>query len=236
VIDMEAIRALLAGVKGAKRNSLYPTEAESVLRSYGFDITKGLFVTDNLEEVIRSAEKIGFPVALKLISPHILHKSDAGCVQLNLNSKQEITKAYHDILKNAGGVNPDAQVEGFLVQEMIDHGHEVIVGLATDQTFGKIILFGLGGIFVEILRDVAMRKIPITSSDAQDMIEEIRGFKVLQGVRGKEPANLNLLQEILLKASRLGLEIEEIEEMDLNPIFVSSHSALVADSRIIIHN
>lgn len=236
MINIKGIRELLAGVKGKKRDVLYPMEAESVLRAYGIDLAKSIFAGNNLKEVIRSAEEIGFPVALKLISPDILHKSDAGCVYLNLKNRQEITKAYNDVLRNAGMSNPHAYIEGFLVQEMIQYGHEVIVGLATDPTFGKIIMFGLGGIFVEILNDVAIRKIPITALDAQDMIEEIKGYKILQGVRGKEPANLELLKEILLKTSRLGLEIEEIGEMDLNPVFVNAHHALVADARIIIHN
>ena len=117
---------------------------------------------------------------------------------------------------------------------MAPEGHEAIIGLAEDPTFGKIIMFGLGGIFVEILKDVAIRKIPITVLDARDMIEEIKGFKILKGARGKEPVNLNLLQETLMKASRLGQEIEEIKEMDLNPVFVNSKNTLVADPRIIL--
>ena len=232
--DINGISEILAGVKEKNRNVLYPMEAESILRAYGIGIPKSIFASNSLKEVIRSAEEIGFPVALKLISPDILHKSDAGCVYLNLNNKQNITKAYNDVLKNAVMHNTQAYIEGFLVQEMIQYGYEIIVGLATDPTFGKIIMFGLGGIFVEILNDVAIRKIPITVLDAQDMIEEIKGYKVLQGARGKEPANFELLKKILLKTSRLGLEIEEIEEMDLNPIFVNAHHALVADPRIII--
>ena len=232
--NINGISEILAGVKEKKRNVLYPMEAESILQVYGIGIPKSIFASNSLKEVIRSAEEIGFPVALKLISPDILHKSDAGCVYLNLNNNQNINKAYNDVLKNAVMRNTKAYIEGFLVQEMIQYGYEIIVGLATDPTFGKIIMFGLGGIFVEILNDVAIRKIPITVLDAQDMIEEIKGYKVLQGARGKEPANFELLKKILLKTSRLGLEIEEIEEMDLNPIFVNAHHALVADPRIII--
>ena len=233
--DREGIKTLFASLKKAKREVLYPEEAEKVLRTYGINGAKSSFCRNDLEEVLRSSEKIGFPVALKLISQDILHKSDAGCVALNLGNREEVRAAYHGILKNAErATKRDALIEGFLVQEMVQKGHEVIVGLATDPTFGKIILFGLGGIFVEILKDVAIRMVPITKADAQDMIEEIKGYNVLQGARGKEPANLQLLREILLGVSRLGNEVEQIREMDLNPVFVSSSRAVVADSRILV--
>lgn len=234
--NREEVKSLIADIKKRQRTVLYPVEAETVLGFYGIDVIKGAFPGDDLDQILRSAEKIGFPVALKLISADLIHKSDAGCVHLNLNSRDEIINAYNDILIHAGRANPGANIEGFLVQEMISDGHEVIIGITTDPTFGRIILFGLGGIFVEILKDVAIRKIPISDLDAQDMIEEIRGYKILQGTRGKEPVNLMLLRDILLKMSRLGEEIEDITEMDLNPVFVNSHQALVVDPRIIILN
>jgi acyl-CoA synthetase (NDP forming) len=232
--DREGVKAVFANLEKAKREVLYPKEAEKVLRPYGINTARNLFCKNDLEEVLRSSEKIGFPVAVKLISRDILHKSDAGCVALNLGNRKEVRAAYHDILKNAESAKQGVSIEGFLVQEMVQNGHEVIVGLATDPTFGKIILFGLGGIFVEILKDVAIRMVPITKADAQDMIEEIKGYKVLEGARGKEPANLQLLREILLGVSRLGNEVEQIREMDLNPVFVSSSRAIVADSRILV--
>lgn len=233
--DREGVKTLFAKLEKAKREVLYPEEAEKVLRTYGINTAKSFFRGNDLEELLRSSEEIGFPVALKLISQDILHKSDAGCVALNLGSREQVKAAYHGILENLERANPDALIEGFLVQQMITKGHEVIVGLATDPTFGKIILFGLGGIFVEILKDVAIRMIPITKADAQDMIEEIKGYKVLQGARGKEPANLQLLRDILLGVSRLGNDVEQITELDLNPVFISSSRAIVADSRILVH-
>lgn len=143
--DRAEIRSLVAGIKKAKRKILYPGEAETVLGCFGIDLTKSVFAGKDLDAVQRSAEEIGFPVALKLISQDILHKSDIGCVQLNLNNNEEITRAYHSIFQNIGGANSKVQIEGFLVQEMIRDSHEVIVGLASDPTFGKIIMFGLGG-------------------------------------------------------------------------------------------
>jgi acyl-CoA synthetase (NDP forming) len=232
--NVEDIKSSIADIRKEARTVLYPVEAKSVLGYYGIDVVKGAFSGDDLDQILRSAEKIGFPVTLKLISADLIHKSDAGCVGLNLNNRDEILNAYNDILTNARKANSGARIEGFLVQEMISDGHEVIIGITTDPTFGKIILFGLGGIFVEILKDVAIRKIPISELDAQDMIQEIRGYKILQGARGKEPANLALLHDILLKVSRLGEEIEDITEIDLNPVIVDSHQALVVDPRIII--
>jgi acetyl-CoA synthetase (ADP-forming) len=234
VFDVETISTLLKEVKEAKRDVLYPSESESVLQSYGIDYPKSVCTGNDLAEVLQCVDKIGFPVALKLISPDILHKSDAGCVKLNLHNEKEIKKAYNDILKAAGKINKNEELKGFLIQEMIHSGHEVIIGLATDPTFGKIIMFGLGGIFVEILKDVAIRKIPITQLDAQDMIEEIRGHKILMGARGKEVANFPLLKELLLKVSLMSMEVGEIKELDFNPIFINSKKALVADARILI--
>jgi len=234
--NVEIIKSLIAGIRKEQRTFLYPVEAKSVLDFYGIDLVNASFSGDNKDHILRSAERIGFPVTLKLISVDLIHKSDAGCVCLNLNNQDEVITAYNDILTNARAVNSGANIEGFLVQEMISGGHEVIIGITTDPTFGKIILFGLGGIFVEILKDVAIRKIPISELDARDMIQEIRGYKILQGARGKEPANLALLRNILLQVSRLGEEIEDIAEMDLNPVIVDSHQALVVDPRIMILN
>lgn len=235
-ITRERLTALWAEVKKAKRKVLYPREAETLLAAYGIAMVKGAFAENDLEEVIRRSEEIGLPVALKLVSRDILHKSDEGYVALNLADREEVARAYSEILENVGKRRPGVIIEGFLIQQMLKNGHEVIVGLANDPTFGKIILFGLGGIFVEILKDVAIRKIPITIADAQDMIEEIKGYKILLGARGREPANLHVLKEFLLGASRLGSEIEEVAEMDLNPVFVNSRNALVVDSRVLIHS
>jgi acyl-CoA synthetase (NDP forming) len=234
-IDRNEIKSLFASIKKTNRNVLFPAEAETVLGCYGIKVIKSISCRNNLDEILQSAKGIGFPVALKVISLDILHKSDFGCVHLNLKNRDEIAKAYDKVLKNINQVNPRAAIEGFLIQEMVPEGHEAIIGLAEDPTFGKIIMFGLGGIFVEILKDVAIRKIPISSLDARDMIEEIKGFKILQGARGKEPVSLKLLQKILMQISCLGLEIEEIKEIDLNPVFVDSQNALVADPRIILH-
>jgi acyl-CoA synthetase (NDP forming) len=232
--EIKEISLIFEGVKKEKRKILYPAEAETVLAYYGIDSVQSAYCHNNLDALSEAADRIGFPVALKLTSPDILHKSDAGYVILNINGLDALATAHHDILQRVKCLDPHARIEGILVQKMIQDGHEVIIGLTSDPTFGKIIIFGLGGIFVEILEDVAIRKIPISTFDAEDMIAEIKGLKILQGARGKEPANLRLLQEVLLKASRMGEEMEEIREMDLNPLFVNAHRSLVADTRIIV--
>ena len=214
--------------------SLNPMDANAVLGAYGIETAKSIFVNANLEKVVAAAEEIGFPLVLKLISQKLLHKSDAGLVHLSIQDKEGVRRAYHEILKNKERADDTAEINGFLVQRMLQNGYEVIVGLAADPTFGKIVLFGMGGIFVEILKDFAIRKIPISRSDARDMIEEIKGYQILKGARGKEPANLKSLEELLLSVSRLGMEVSQIKEMDLNPVLVNSQKASVADIRIIV--
>lgn len=232
--NREVIKTFLNRLKKENREILNPKESDDILRVYGIPSVKSIFCRNDLNEILKSSEKIGFPVVLKLISKEILHKSDAGCVALNLQSPKEVEGAFQSILQNLKRTNENALIEGFLVQKMVREGYEVIVGLTTDSTFGKVILFGLGGIFVEIFQDVAIRMVPITKIDAQDMIEEVKGYRILKGIRGKEPANLQSLREILLAVSQLGNEIEEIREMDLNPVFVDSSGSIVADSRILL--
>ncbi len=151
--NREEIKTLLANAKDTNREVLNPEEVEEILRAYQIELARSIFCKNDLEEVLQSSDEIGFPVALKLISKDILHKSDAGCVMLNLRTRDEVRQAFRNILENAQRVRLEVVIEGFLVQEMIQKGYEVIVGLATDPTFGKIILFGLGGVFVEILKD-----------------------------------------------------------------------------------
>jgi acyl-CoA synthetase (NDP forming) len=234
VYDMEKLKMLINEISTSNRQVLYPRESDVVLDYYDIHQPRSITAGNDIQQVVQSAEKIGFPVALKLISPDILHKSDAGCVQLNLSDPSEVERACHKILEQAGVAKKNARIEGFLIQEMIQDGHEVIIGLAQDPTFGTIIMFGLGGIFVEILKDVSIRKIPITPQDAMDMIKEIRGYEILKGARGKVAANLDLLRDLLLNVSRMGMELKQIKELDFNPVFVDSRKTLVPDSRIIL--
>lgn len=229
----QAIR-LISQIKHKREFSLSPMDAIALLEAYGIDTVKSVLVKANLKEVLAAAEEIGFPLVLKLVSQDLLHKSDAGLVYLDIRNKKEVRSAYHEILKNKERADRAAKIRGFLVQRMVENGYEVIAGLGFDPTFGKIILFGMGGIFVEILKDLSIRKIPISRRDARDMIEEIKGYPILKGVRGKDPANLKSLEMLLLNVSQLGMEVDEIREMDLNPVVVDSEKASVVDSRIIV--
>jgi acyl-CoA synthetase (NDP forming) len=177
---------------------------------------------------------MGFPVALKINSPDIIHKSDSGGVKLSLNNVAEVKKAYDEVLKKMRKHYPRAAVHGVSVQKMLQPGTEVIIGTIKDPQFGPVIMFGLGGIFVEILKDVSFRVIPVKRKDAQEMIEEIKGFPLLQGYRGKEPASLPALVEMILKISNFIKENPQIKELDLNPIFAYRNKVVAVDARVVL--
>ena len=209
-------------------------ESKIILEQYGIPITRETVVS-SLEEAIEAACEIGFPVALKIDSPDIPHKTEANAIKLNLNSREEVEKAYKEIMKNVRNYNSEAKINGMLVQEMVKGGREVIVGVNNDPQFGPVVMFGLGGIFVEIIKDVSMRIAPVSKREAMQMIQETKGFKVLQGARGSKPADLDALCDVLVKVSQLAVADEEISELDLNPILVlpEGQGVRVADALII---
>jgi acetyl-CoA synthetase (ADP-forming) len=191
-------------------------------------------VCKSVEEAIKYSHEIGLPVVLKIVSPDVLHKSDVGAVKVNLKTDSEIREAYGDIIKSVRKFKNDAEIAGVIVEELAPLGHEVIVGMAKDPQFGPALMFGLGGIFVEVLKDVSFRIAPLTEYDARDMIQEIKGYPVLTGIRGQKPADIDSLVDIILKVSKLVTEHPEIEQLDLNPIFVYPHGAKIVDARIIL--
>lgn len=204
--------------------------ARGLLGKYGLARPKAE-LTKSESDATKISEKIGFPLVLKLMSPDILHKSDAGCVRINLWNAAEIAKAFPEIIANAKKYNPSARIEGVLVEEQVS-GTELIVGAKRDAQFGPLILFGLGGIFVEATKDVSIRLAPITRNDAREMIYEIKGHKLLLGYRGKKPVNLKAVENALLSVSRMVIEHPEIKEMDINPLFADEKGAVVGDARI----
>jgi acetyl-CoA synthetase (ADP-forming) len=171
---------------------------------------------------------------LKIVSPQILHKSDAGGVLIDIKNETEAREGHQKIIKNIQAFDPSAEIIGILVQEMAPWGTEVIVGSTKDPTFGATLMFGLGGIFVEILKDVSFRLAPITRSDAMEMIHEIKAYKILEGVRGKAPSDINAIVEILLKTSDMIMECPEISELDMNPVLVYEKGAKIVDARVIL--
>jgi acetyltransferase len=209
------------------------TDAKALLRAYGIPFPEeGLAGTAAAAAAL--AEKIGFPVAMKVVSPDILHKSDAGCVKLNLDSRADVERAFAEILANASRFAASVNIKGVLVSRMDrEPGVEVIIGGLNDPTFGPAIMFGLGGIFVETLKDVAFRICPLDETDAREMIREIKAFPVLAGARGTQAADLDALAKLLLSVSRALLEHPEIRELDLNPVKVHGQGLLALDARII---
>jgi len=186
------------------------------------------------KEAVSLSQKMGFPVVLKIVSPDVVHKSDSGGVKLSINSAAEVKKAYDEILKKVRKQFPYAVVHGVSVQKMLQPATEVIVGTSKDPQFGPVIMFGLGGIFVELLKDISFRVIPVEQRDAQEMIQEIKGYPLLQGYRGKEPASIPALVEIILKISKLIEENPQIKELELNPILAYRNKAIAVDARIIL--
>jgi len=219
-------------VKKSRRNNLTEKESREVLEYYNIPVVKGEIVK-SIELAKQFIEKIHYPIALKVVSKQIIHKTDVGGVMLNIMNEKDLIDGYHEIVKNIEKNVPNATIEGIFVQEMLS-GTEVIIGGKKDPTFGQTIAFGLGGIFVEIYKDISFRVLPITKIDALKMIKEIKAYKILEGYRGSKPANIDALVDILLKTSKLLEESPEIKELDINPVFAMLDRTVAADARIIL--
>jgi acyl-CoA synthetase (NDP forming) len=220
-------------VKKEGRSTLTEFESKRILKQAGIPVVETR-LAKTPKEAVSLSQKMGFPVALKITSPDVIHKSDSGGVKLSLNNATQVKKAYNEIFKNVRKQYPDAAVHGVSVQKMIRPGTEVIVGTTKDPQFGPVIMFGLGGIFVEVFKDVSFRIVPVSQRDAQEMIQETKGYPLLQGYRGKEPANIPALVEMILKVSKFVEENPQIKELDLNPIFAYADGAVAVDARIIL--
>ena len=215
------------------RKFLLEHEAKTVCKEYGIPIT-ALKVAKTAEEAAEFSEEIGYPTVLKIVSPDVLHKFDVGGVILNINSQDDARNAYKKIVENVKKLKPDAKINGILVQEMAPCSTEVIVGAIKDPQFGPTLMFGLGGTFVEIMKDVAFRIAPITEEDAKEMISEVKAYPILRGYRGQPPLDIDTIAKILLNTSRLVMDHQDIKELDLNPIMVYEKGAKTVDARIIL--
>jgi acyl-CoA synthetase (NDP forming) len=220
-------------VRKEGRSILTEFESKKILKQIGISVVEAR-LAKNQKEVVSLSQKTGFPVVLKIISPDVIHKTDSGGVKLGLKSVSEVRKAYHEILESVKKQFPSAVIHGISVQKMVRPGTEVIVGTSKDPQFGPVIMFGLGGIFVEMLKDVSFRVVPANRKDAQEMVKEIKGYPLLQGYRGKEPANIPALVEIILRVSNFIHENPQIKELELNPIFAYKDRAVAVDARIIL--
>jgi 4-hydroxybutyryl-CoA synthetase (ADP-forming) len=231
--DKEKVRNVLSTVYDEGRTNLLEDEGYSVLQAYGFPIPKSKLV-NNEDDAIKAATEIGFPVVMKITSKDIIHKSESGGVKVGLKNAEEVKNAYNSILSNVKNYNPNAKIEGVLVQEMVTNSKELILGAKQDKLFGPLLMFGLGGIYVEILKDVNFRLAPISQSEAQEMVESIKTISLLKGARGEKPSDIPSIVDCLLRLSQLIVDFPEIEEFDINPLLVleEGRGSRVVDVRI----
>jgi acetate---CoA ligase (ADP-forming) len=235
-IEPEAARNIIASVRAEGRLAMTESEAKNVFSAYGLPVA-ATHLARTEDEAVDMAKRIGFPVVMKIMSPEIVHKSDAGGVKVNLKTEAAVREAYHAILRNANAYNSRANIHGVAVQEMAPWGTEVIVGAVNDPTFGPTVMFGMGGIFVEVLKDVTFRVAPISVDEALEMMGEIRAAPILAGVRGEAERDRNALADVLSRYSQLMSDLaDEIAESDANPVLVyeKGQGVKLVDARIIL--
>lgn len=228
-----SFESVLAQARAEGRTLLNEVEAKSLLKDAGVPVANTTLATSR-EEAQAQADAAGYPVVLKVVSPDIAHKSDVGGVKLNLKDREAVGAAYDEIVANSKKAVANARINGVAVQHMAPQGTEVIVGMTTDPQFGPVMMFGLGGIMVEVLKDVSFRLVPLEEKDADQMINEIKGRPVLAGVRGQPPADVAALKQAILKVSQFVEAHPEVQELDLNPVFAYPDGALAVDARIVI--
>jgi acyl-CoA synthetase (NDP forming) len=224
---------ILSKARAEKRTVLTEIEAKKILSEAGIHCTSTVLATSK-EKAVSISEEMGYPVVLKVSSVDITHKSDSGGVKVNLPDKEAVEKAYDEIMTSCRAYTPDADIEGVAVQGMAKVGTEIIMGMIKDASFGPVVMFGLGGVLVEVLKDVSFRIVPIEKEDAEEMTSEIQGRKLLEGYRGQDPADVAHLQNMLVKLSDFVNETPGIEEIDMNPVFAHKDGAVVVDARIIL--
>jgi len=231
--DVEKIRETIAQAREEKRLLLGDSEARAILEACGIKGPRTALARTP-EEAVAIAEEIGFPVAMKIASPDIIHKTDIGGVRLNIQSPSEVRDAFDLLIYRATRYMPDATIWGCQVQQMVKGGKEVIVGMSRDPQFGPLVMFGLGGIYVEILKDVSFRIAPISRKEAEEMIEEVKSIQLLKGVRGEPPRDLKAVVDVILRVAKLVVDFPEIVEMDINPLMVleEGKGAMAVDVRI----
>ena len=229
---MSEAQQLLEEAIQQRRKLLTVQESKRILLQEGFPVNPTGFGT-NLDEVLVEAERIGFPVVLKVSSRDIIHKSDIGGVITGILGVRDLKEQYEIMQQKIAQKSPEAQIEGFIIEKM-ESGIELLVGSTLDPMFGPILAFGLGGIYVEVLKDVVFRLIPIEQEDATEMLSEIKAAKILDGIRGQPPVDKKALVNLLMKTSNFIDRHPEIEELDLNPVFANDKGVFVVDARIIL--
>ncbi len=234
-VDKAKVNALIEEVRRSNQKVVPIYQAMEIFQAYGFPLLPFRFARTQ-SKVVEAAKEIGFPVVIKVVSRQVIHKFDLGGVKLNLKNEEEVARAYDKILASIAEKSPQAQIEGMLVQTMAEKGREVILGMNRDPLFGPFLMFGLGGIYVEIFQDVTFRLAPIRELTARHMVESVKAYSLLKGVRGEKPCDIPIVMECLERLSQLSCEHEEIQEIDINPLLVYSRGqgACVIDARIIL--
>jgi acyl-CoA synthetase (NDP forming) len=212
---------------------LTEVESKQLVERAGIPVTKTKLARSK-KEAISISKETGFPVVLKIVSPDVVHKSDSGGVKLGLANGAQVGRAYSEIMSSVRQKYPQAAIQGVSVQLMASPGTEVIVGMSKDPQFGPVLMFGLGGVLVEVLKDVSFRIVPVTKRDASEMIREIKGYPLLQGYRGQEAVDIASLEDIIVKVSQFIEQNPQIKELDLNPIFAYRDKAIAVDARIVL--
>jgi acyl-CoA synthetase (NDP forming) len=230
-----AIHPNIERARSEARTSLTEIESKELLRQAGINTIDTRLATSK-SEAVSISKQLGFPAVLKIASPDIVHKHDTGGVRLGLETPEQVAKAYDEILNEVMRQHPQARVQGVSVQRMAPPGIEVIIGMSKDAQFGPVLMFGLGGVLVEILEDTSLRIIPVTRKDAGEMIREIKGYKLLTGYRGREPVDISKLEECLLAVSKFAEQNPMVRELDLNPLIAYSDSAVAVDARVVLED
>jgi len=232
-VDKEKALEIIEEVRRQGRRVLLEHEAKEIVRSYGIPVVPTKLAVSE-DRAVEIARKLGYPVVVKISSPDIIHKSDIGGVITNLKSDDEVAEAFRTVISNARRYVPTASIYGATVQKMVPKGREVIIGATKDPVFGHLIMFGLGGIYIELFKDVSFRLAPLSIYEAKEMITETKAYTLLRGFRGEPPADINSIVNILLRVSKLVTDIPQIVEIDINPLFVYEIGAIAVDARIII--
>jgi len=212
---------------------LSDADALKLAKKYRIPLAK-TFLAKNEKQAVLFAKKARYPVCLKISSPDIVHKTESGGVILGIKDEKALREGFQSLLKSAKKKNRKARIDGILVQQMASGDTELIIGAKTDPQFGPVIMFGLGGIFVEVIKDVSFRLAPVDRKEVQGMIKETKGYKILQGARGRKPANMKAIEDILLSVSKMVWANKRIKELDLNPVFASEKKAIAVDMRVMV--
>jgi acyl-CoA synthetase (NDP forming) len=235
MIEHPGVNKIFAKARREKRANLLETESRDILKRYELPLPEAALI-GSVDEIGKAAGKFSYPLAMKVVCPDIIHKSDAGGIRLGLKNETEVRKAFKEIIANAGKFTTKERVLGTLISPMVATGQECIIGMIRDPQFGPVIMFGLGGIFVEVLKDVAFRVAPLADEDIDEMIKEIKGYRILTGIRGEKSKDTGAIRDILARLSDIAIDNPEIKEIDLNPVIVHDKGASIVDSRMILEN